>query len=337
MTDRSDAPENLYRAWISRGSGYSDEQASTISGVHVRALRELHQLGALTPLTSRPGRGNKRLWDRWAIERAALTGAVMLGGYSLPVAARIATAWCNSSSAKDALMHSPSWEDIHQDSPDRWAPLRASGEPVHLAWLSDAFAAGQADPECDAFLDIVDGEHLIARIIDYDVKVSLRDLKLKDGERRTVRLGRLAEGGAALISADFIYAEKPLTAGQIALFDQVVDGESIRDILERFGVEGLSFLNGGQNFVDPDFMRMSEEPRDVSFFQGTTQQDRDRRLEEIKAAETARTQSILESARTVLSINMTQALRLALRSAMGLSNGEPSPSLASQSLSGDSE
>ncbi|GEM_PF-3235963 len=337
MTDRSDAPQTLYTAWISRGSGYSDEQASTISGLPIRALRELHQLGALTPLTSRPGRGNKRLWDRWAIERAALTGAVMLGGYSLPVAARIATAWANSSSTKDALTHSPSWEDIHHDNPDRWVPLRANGEPVHLAWLSDAFAARQADPECDAFLDIIDGEHLIARTINYDAKMSLRDLKLKDGERRTVRLGRLAEGGAALISADYIYAEKPLTAGQIALFDQVVDGESIRDILERFCVEGLSFLNGGQNFVDPDFMRMSEEPRDVSFLQDATWQDRERRLKEIKATEMARTNSILESARTVLSINMTQALRLALRRAIGLSNGEPNPGLASQPLPGASE
>lgn len=234
-------------------------------------------------------------------------------------------------------MHSPSWEDIHHDSPDRWAPLRANGESVHLAWLSDAFATGQADPECDAFLDIIDGEHLIARIIDYDAKMSWRDRKLKDGERRTVRLGRLAEGGAALISADYISAEKPLTAGQIALFDQVVDGESIRDILERFGVESLSFLDGGQNFVDPDFMRMSEEPRDVSLFQCATQQDRGRHLEEIKAAETARTQAILKSARTVLSINMTQALRLALRRAMGLPNSEANPGLASQFLSGVSE
>ncbi|MNS12857.1 hypothetical protein D3C72_444310 [compost metagenome] len=96
-------------------------------------------------------------------------------------------------------------------------------------------------------------------------------------------------------------------------------------------------MNGGQNFVDPDFMRMSEEPREVSFLQGTTQQDRDRRLVEIKAAEAARTQSILDSARTVLSINMTQALRLALRRAMDLSNGERDPGLASQSLAGASE
>lgn len=309
-----------YDEWM-QGGAYTDEEASLISGLQVRAMRELHQLGALTPLSSRPGRGNKRLWDRHGIIKATLTAAVMVGGYSLPISARIATAWTNSYFIKDAFSYAPDWAALQGRPSQKWAAERHDGRKVIEVWLSDEFAGGEIDLESDAYLEVIDGEHLIARTVNYDRPLLVGISEGGDPERAIVRLGRLVDGGASLVGADFIDAERPLTPAQLAVFDQVIDGESVRDILRRFDVENLSFLEGGGRLVDPGFLGLKEEARPAGN-PGETKDERLQRIESAKRAEETRTRQILLTARTVLSINMTLAQRLALRRMLKLSNGE---------------
>lgn len=310
-----------YNAWI-KGGSYTDEQVSDFSGLPVRSLRELHQLGALTPLSSRPGRGNKRLWDRAAIVRAALTSTVMLGGYSLPVAARIAQAWANSHNTKDAFSYASDWQAIFDTAGKKWAASRENGRKVLATWLSEEYSGGAIDPECDAYLDIVDGEHLIARIIDYDSDI-IAEMKLCDideEKRKILRIGRLVENGSSIVVSDYIFADKPLTPGQVAVFDQVIDGESVLDILKRFGVENLGFLDGGGRYVDPEFLKLKdEEKKDETIdYKSESISDRQYRITEERNIEKEYTRSIINTARTTLSINMTLSQRFAMRKALGL-------------------
>lgn len=310
-----------YDEWMD-GGAYSDDQAAAASGLGVRALRELHQIGALTPLSSRPGRGNKRLWDRSAIIRAALTASVMMGSYSLPVAARIAIAWTNSYFIKDAFSYAPDWAAIKNLQSTQWAPEREEGDKIHLSWMSDDFAAGQVDPHHDAYLEIIDGEHLIARTINYERPLIQGFVDPANGDRAIVRLGRIANGGSAIVAADYIDATRPLTPAQVALFDQVVDGESVRDILKRFDVEHLGFLKGGGRLVDPEFLGLSIEDRLGPKLPDETPQERRHRIDQAKADEERRTLQILATAKTVLSINMTLTQRLVMRRILGLPNDE---------------
>lgn len=325
MTPPAAPFEERFREWTA-GGAYSDDEASDFSGLPVRTLRELHKVGALTPLSSRPGRGNRRLWDRHAIVRAAQVAGVMTGGMSLPVSARIALAWTNSASIKDAFSYAPDWESIHDTTGVSWAPRRNDGRDVVGVWLSDDFTDGQVDPEHDAFLKIIDNEHLIAEVVDYEEDM-LRRLGQDPGERRKrIRLGRLEEGGLSIVSTDYIHAQRALTPAQIAVFDQKVDGESIRDILERFEIEGLDFLQGGGRYVDPEFLRLSREADKRPWVRPSSPDELRARVREDAAEEQATIDRILGTAQSVLSINMTLAQRRTTRRAMGLADrqqGEP--------------
>jgi hypothetical protein len=313
------------------GGAYSDEDASNFSGLPVRTLRELHKVGALTPLSSRPGRGNRRLWDRHAIVRAAQVAAVMTGGLSLPVSARIALAWTNSASIKDAFSYAPDWDSIHDATGQSWTPRRKDGRDVVAVWLSEEFAEGQVDAEGDAFLKIIDNEHLIAEVVDYDADILRRLAEPPSERRKCIRLGRLQDGGLSIVSADYIHAQRALTPAQIAAFDQKVDGESVREILARFEIEGLEFLKGGGRYVDPEFLRLRRETEGRPWVRPSSPEELQARVRQDAADEQARIEIILGTAQSVLSINMTLAQRRATRRALALvdaprceSSGPPS-------------
>jgi DNA-binding transcriptional MerR regulator len=331
MTVDTTTLKERFQNWMS-GGAFSDEEASDFSGLPVRTLRELHKVGALTPLSSRPGRGNRRLWDRDAIVRAAQVAGVMTGGLSLPVSARVALAWTNSSSTKDAFSYAPDWESIHDATGQSSTPRRKDGRDVVSVWLTDEFAEGQVDVEGDAFLKIVDNEHLIAEVVDYDADI-LRRLRVDPGERqKRIRLGRLQEGGLSIVSTDYIHAQRALTQAQIAAFDLKVDGESVREILERFEIEGLEFLKGGGRYVDPEFLRLSPETDGRPWVRPSSPEEVQARVRQKAADEQALIDRILGTARSILSINMTLAERRTTRRALGLADGprcgasEPPPS-----------
>jgi hypothetical protein len=246
----------------------------------------------------------------------------MLGGFSLPVAARLATAWANSISIKDAFYYVPSWSEIFEPDPRARAPAYHDGRLVHAAWLSDTFADGQVDEEADAYLQIIDGEHLVALVVEHDTFQVMRPDR-PGPERRPVRLGRLIDNGAAIVSVDYIDAQRPLTPAQLAVFDQIVDGESVRDILKRFDVEQLDFLEGGGRFTDPGFLGLrAEESSDTAPQAAETLEERRARIAEARDAEALRLQHILNTACAVTSINMTLAERRATRRMLGLANGK---------------
>jgi DNA-binding transcriptional MerR regulator len=323
--------------WLA-DKGFSDEQVAEYSGVSVRNLRELAQLGAINPLlTGASGRGAKRMWDRRTVMLAALIRAATEAGFSLPVAARIAHTWKKSVSSKDALEYGDApwelldWSEdgrpvIPRDDKRYPGPLRENGEPVVAAWLSDHFADGEVDPDHDARLDIINGEHLIAWSNDYSCQMKFlgsmeRPCKPFGHERECTRIARLKDGGAAIVGVDYIMTNRPITPAQRAAFDQVVDGESLIQILERNYVEQLHFLDGGSGYVDPDFLNVEDEPREP-YEKPQSPAELRERVEASKLAERERVGQILRSARSTISINATLAQRLAVRRALGLSNGQ---------------
>lgn len=276
-----------YDLW--NAGGFDDEAAEVITSLSTNALRDLQRLGALRT-SGGGGRGKRRLWAREALCKAAMTAELRKAGLSLAMGARIAFyTWNTSVMSSDPMLAFPSWEELN-GKPYFWME-REPGEHGLKEWLSDSFAVPRHDDGFDTFVHILNGTIVVAESAE------------PPSERRS-------------------RAEHPEIAAEIdAISPETIGGtfEHLRKIpLGRLSDDGLTYYT----WYGPRPKRRIKPDQDARSFLEEQYSDEisidflNCQFEEPPAREAI--DNALANFTVKTSVNVTLAMRMAMRRAMGL-------------------
>jgi hypothetical protein len=164
-----DQPSNAYPSamipdellWRYRQNEFTDEDVTRCTGLTVRAWRELIKLRAVRTLAETRGRSRIRLCDATALKRAAVIAALNETGLSLAVSGQIA--FC-------LPFHSVLYEIVDPiralrrsaGGTDAQSGLPPPVDQPRMHWF-DANELAQPDPHADWLVDIYDGSFVGVR------------------------------------------------------------------------------------------------------------------------------------------------------------------------------
>lgn len=305
--------EDAFNRW--RDGEFSDDEVSAFAGLTPRALRDLAKWGAIETVGGEKGRGKRRAWNRTAICKAAMTAAFHKAGLALPMAARIAFyQWSiQPNNSNDPMFRFPKWEEL--DRPILDTAARQPGEHAVKKWLTDDFATPRHDDDFDSYVHIVNGSFVIAEAAVVPSYRKMREdqrdpdlsnkidtmLREKVGgtfeELLTVVLGRISEDGSTLYTWHRPRRKRMFNEEQRAKWEAAkAEGVEIMEFMKTLGPD--------QNFLEDQYS--DEISLDLLQYQ----------LEPEANTEKAANAFFHFAVKT--SVNVTLAMRMAMRRAMNL-------------------
>ena len=304
--------EDAFNRW--RDGDFSDDEVSSFTGLTPRALRDLAKWGAIEASGGGKGRGKRRAWKRPAICKAVMTSALHKGGLSLPMAARIAFYVWNiqPNNSNDPMLRFPKWEEL--DKPILDTAERQPGEHAVKKWLTDDFATPRHDDDFDSYVHIVNGSYVIAEAAvvpsyrrmradqsdpDLGDKIDAM-LRAKVGgtfeEMLTVILGRISEDGSTFYTWHRPRRKRMFNDRDRAKWEKAkAEGVELQDFLKTLPPERF-IEDQYADEISLDFLQYQLEPE----------------------ANTEKAASAFFNFTTKTSVNVTLAMRMAMRSAIGL-------------------
>lgn len=286
--------KSAYERW--EAGEFSDEEASEISGLAVRSLRDLAKLGAIKTSGGGKGRGNRREWKRPAICKAAMTAAFQKAGLSLPMGARLAFHFWNlqPNHSYDPFLRFPDWERL--EKPFDWEK-RTNGDHVIKAYLTDDYTRLRHDDDFDSYVYIVNNMYVMIQsaivpyLQDFD-----EESKMAQKEMFFVKLGRLSDNGNRFLTwhrprRKRLFNDEERANWETAKAKGIKIGDFITTLPHRWDIEE-QFCDE----IDPDFLRYHLEA-EVD--------------EELSAY-------YFNNFSVKISINTTLSMRTAMRRAIGL-------------------
>ncbi len=307
------ALEDAFNRW--RDGEFSDDETSEFTGLTPRALRDLAKWGAIETSGGEKGRGKRRAWKRAAICKAAMTGAFHKAGLPLPMAGRIAFYVWNISpnSSNDPMLRFPKWEELGKPILDTAA--REPGEHAVKKWLTDDFAAPRHDDDFDSYVHIVNRSYVVAEAAvvpsyrrmfadqsDPDLNNKL-DAMLRENvggtfeELLTVILGRISDDSATFYTWHRPRRKRFFNAKERARWEKAkAEGVDIMVFMKSLGPEHNYMEEQYSDEISLDFLQYQLEPE----------------------ANTEKAANAFFNFAVKTSVNVTLAMRMAMRRAMSL-------------------
>jgi len=281
-----------------RDGEFDDFAAEVITTLSTNALRDLQRWCALRA-SGGGGRGKKRTWGRVALCKGAMIAELRKAGLSLQMAARVAFYQWNiqPSNSYDPMLRFPKWEELDQPILD--ASAREKGEHAVKKWLTDAFASPIHDADFDSYIHVVNGSFVIAEAA---VVPQFRTPDFEGGGKAFfdlffVIVGRIADDGSTFYSWHRPRRKRMFNKDEHARWEAAkAEGVEIMDFMKTLGPDRNFIEEQYSDEISLDFLQYQLEPE----------------------ANTEKATNAFSNFTVKTSVNVTLAMRMAMRRAMNL-------------------
>lgn len=281
-----------------RDGDFNDDEAARITGLSVNALRDLQRAGALRA-SGGGGRGKTRTWKRDALCKGAMASAICTAGLSIPMGARLAFHYWNlpANHHYDPMLRFPTWD--RYKSPHDFE-VRTQGRHALQEWIQDHRGQALHDELFDGRLHIINASYVAANSAIVPSIIGLgKQGRAAYSDLFFTWLGRISQNGDSFISWIRPHRKRFFNERERRLWKKAEkEGMELSDFIKMLGPQSVeAFLR--DNYADEV---------DLNFLKFELESDAD-----IERAGTA-----YENFKVKTSINVTLAMRQAMRRAMGL-------------------